>query len=534
MRRHQTTRAAATELRHQIELLVRPGRRSLVPGPLEDRLRQETGNGSGRIGKDLVTGPARLRQVTEAASGDPAERLLISVNQEGGRLDALDWAGVGQLPGNMALGAAGEEGLAELAGRAVGGQLRAVGLTWNLAPVCDLAGWPSSLAVGTRSFGDGPELVGRLAAGFVRGLQAAGVAATAKHFPGLGGVVEDPHHTVPVVEELVPGALLPFRAAVEAGVAAVMVGSHTVRVIDDRPALASPAMIRLLRDGLGFTGVIVSENLSIPAVNEPLGGLAQAAVAAVAAGVDAVMLDSEISRGGQPYPALVRAVARRAEVVEALVEAVGSSLISRRQVADAAGRVRALHDRFGLVSGAEPTTRLEWAEANTRAEAAAGRIGEASVTIVRGAHHLPLPADPGAPVVTVRVPDCGERKADSARHGPDLLPAVLAERHPTIIQRQPGGDLVPAGAATAVVYGYDTRDSLEAASGAAREAARLSGRGLRVVQVALGDVDDLAGSPADVLVAAFSPHRASLAAVADVLLGRGRPRGVLPFRGPLW
>ncbi|MGW4758512.1 glycoside hydrolase family 3 N-terminal domain-containing protein [Streptomyces chartreusis] len=514
-------------LRDQVELLVRPGRECLVPGAGEALLREETGSGSGRIGKDAVTSAAGMRAVTRAASGDAVPLpLLVSVNQEGGRLNAFDWPQVAQLPGSMALGAAGAEDLAEHAGAVTGGQLRAVGVTWNLAPVCDLAAWPSRSAVGTRAFGSDPDQVSRLVGAFVRGLQGAGVAATAKHFPGLGGVAVDPHHAAPVVDDLADGALAPFRAAVRAGVACVMVGSHTVRAIEDRPALASPRVISVLRDDLGFDGLVVSENLSIPAVHEPLGGLAHAAVAAVAAGVDLVMLDSEISRGHRPHPRRVAAVHRRGEVVQVLVDAVESGLIDRRRVAQAAARVLAVHRGFGIT----PTTRLPgWTTANEAAHQVAGRVAEASVAVVRGAHLLPLAA--GARVAAVRVPDTGERRADSARHAPDLLPALLGAGY-RLLPVPAGGD-VPGDVETVVVYGYDTRTAAGDRSLAAAEAARLTQQH-QVVQVALGDPDDLADSPADVLIAAWSPHQASAEAISRVLSGQLRARGTVPVQGAAW
>ncbi|MFF4408511.1 glycoside hydrolase family 3 N-terminal domain-containing protein [Streptomyces sp. NPDC001407] len=522
----RTTHKGAVALRAEVELLVRPGQQSLTPGGAEALLREETGAGSGRIGKNRVTSAARLRSVTRAASGTAFPALVVSVNQEGGRLNALDWPEVVQLPGSMALGAAGDGTLAERAGAAIGGQLRAAGVTWNLAPVCDLAAWPSQSAVGTRAFGSGPEQVARLVGAFVRGLQAAGVAATAKHFPGLGGVSVDPHLAAPVVDELPDGALLPFRAAVRAGAACVMVGSQKVRSIEDRPALASPKTIAVLREELGFDGVVVSENLSIPAVHEPLGGLPPAAVAAVAAGVDLVMLDSEVSRGRQTHREQVAAVRCRSAVVQALVDAVESGLIGRRRVAEAAERVLALHGRFGI----SPSTVLPgWAEANTVAGEVADRIARESVTVVRGARHLPLVLAPGTALAAVRVPDVGQRRADSARHAPDLLPPLLSAGYPVI--PLPTGGEVPDGVGAVVVYGYDTRTGHR--SGAAAEAARLARRH-PVAQIAFGDVDDLAGSPADVLIAAYSPHHASAAAVAAVLSGHLRARGTVPVEGATW
>ncbi len=520
---------ADAALRDQIDLLVRPSTQSLVPGAAETLLREETGTGSGRIGKDTVTSAAGLRSVTRAASGQAFPALLVSVNQEGGRLNAIDWPDTVQLPGSMALGAAGEEVLAEQAGTAIGGQLRAAGLTWNLAPVCDLAGWPAEPAIGTRSFGSDPVQVAVLAGAFVRGLQSAGVAATAKHFPGLGGTAADPHHEAPVIDELPSGALAPFSAAVRAGVACVMVGSHTVRAVEDRPALASRRMITLLREDLGFDGVVVTENLSIPAVHEPLGGLAHAAVAAVAAGADVVMLDSEISRGRQPHQQRAAAIRTRREVAGALASAVQAGLISRDRVAEAAARVLALHCRFGIA----PRTPLPgWDEASTAAHETAIRIAAESVAAVRGADLLPLVRAPGTTLAAVRVPDSGQRRADSARHAPDLLPGLLGAWFP--VHPVPPGRCLPPGTGPVVVYGYDTHAGSGHRSGAATEAARLKQQQRVVAQVAFGDPDDLAGSPADVLIAAFSPHQASAEVVARVLSGRLRARGTVPARGASW
>jgi beta-N-acetylhexosaminidase len=521
--------AGDAALREQIDLLVRPGRQSLAPGAAEARLQEETGTGSGRIGKDTVTSVAVLRSVTRAASRQVSPALLVSVNQEGGRLNAVDWPEAVQLPGAMALGAAGDEALAGQAGAAIGRQLRAVGLTWNLAPVCDLAGWPSESAVGTRAFGSDPGQVAVLAAAFVRGLQGAGVAATAKHFPGLRGTGADPHHEAPAVDALPAGALAPFQAAVRAGVACVMAGSHTVRAVEDRPAFASPQMIALLRDDLGFDGVVVTENLSIPAVCGPLGGLAPAAVAAVAAGADLVMLDSEISRGRQPHHQRAAAVKARREVTAALARAVEDGVISRERVAESAARVLALHRRFGIA----PDTPLpEWAEADTTARETATRVAEDSVTVVRGAGLLPLTLEPGTTLAAVRVPDTGHRRADSARHAPDLLPGLLSAWFP--VQPVPGSGSPPPGTGPVLVYSYDTRVGTGRPSGAAALAARLRQQQRVVAQVAFGDPDDLAGSPADVLIAAFSPHQASAEAVARVLSGSLRAHAILPVAEAAW
>ncbi|HEV8403342.1 MAG TPA: glycoside hydrolase family 3 N-terminal domain-containing protein, partial [Candidatus Limnocylindrales bacterium] len=131
-------------------------------------------------------------------AGGPVLPLLVAADQEAGQLMALGEATTG-FAGNMALGAVGDEDLAERVGTAIGREARAMGVNVVYAPVLDLASEPGNAALGIRSFGDDPAAVGRLGAAMIRGLQAAGVAATVKHFPGLGAVDRDTHHELAVV-----------------------------------------------------------------------------------------------------------------------------------------------------------------------------------------------------------------------------------------------------------------------------------------------------------------------------------------------
>ncbi len=125
--------------------------------------------------------------------------LLIAADHEGGQLLGAGPATT-PFPGNMALGAADDTDLSEAVGRAMGRELRALGITVDYAPVCDLATHPDNPSLGIRAFGDDPARVGELAAAMVRGLQAEGVAAAAKHFPGKGDAVVDPHYELPVLD----------------------------------------------------------------------------------------------------------------------------------------------------------------------------------------------------------------------------------------------------------------------------------------------------------------------------------------------
>ncbi len=243
-----------------------------------------------------VVDPAQVRRLTAAIQeARPAEAppLLVAADQETGQLVGLG-DGTTQFAGAMALGAAGDEDLAERVARATARELRALGVNVNYAPVCDLATDPANPALGIRSFGDDPEAVGRLAAATVRGLQAGGVAATVKHFPGAGDTAADPHHGLPRVDrteaELAARELVPFRAALAAGARLVMTGHVALPGPDvDLPASLSPAILRdLLRRRLGFDGVTVSDALDMKALAQ---GSAQIvdAIAALRAGEDVLL-----------------------------------------------------------------------------------------------------------------------------------------------------------------------------------------------------------------------------------------------------
>ena len=211
------------------------------------------------------------------------------------------WSGLGhettRFPGAMALGAADDVALTEAVGRATGDELRALGITVCYAPVCDLAITPGNVSLGTRAFGSDPAHVGRHAAALTRGLQAGGVAATAKHFPGFGAVDVDPHHRLGVVEApvevLEARELAPFRAAFGAGAAMVMSGHVALPAITgDRalPATVSRQVMHgLLRRQLGFQGVSITDAMDMKALAQGSAGIVDSLVA-LRAGVDLLLL----------------------------------------------------------------------------------------------------------------------------------------------------------------------------------------------------------------------------------------------------
>ncbi len=246
-----------------------------------------------------VASPAQLRALTgalqAAAPANSPGPLLIAADQEGGQLNALG-DGPTAFAGAMALGAAADEDLAERVGAATARELRALGVNVDYAPVCDLATNPHNPALGIRCFGDDPHAVGRLAAATVRGLQSEGVAATVKHFPGLGDAAVDTHHALAVVnasrEQLERRELVPFRAAIAAGARLAMAGHLAVPALTGEPLLPaslSPQALRgVLRDELGFTGLTITDALDMAGVSAGAGDTDPIS-AALAAGEDLLL-----------------------------------------------------------------------------------------------------------------------------------------------------------------------------------------------------------------------------------------------------
>jgi beta-N-acetylhexosaminidase len=242
-----------------------------------------------------VVDPAQLAALSATLRSAAAQEPIIAIDEEGGDVTRLAHLTGSPYPGNAALGAVDDVDLTRAVYHALGADLAAVGINVDLAPSVDVNTAAGNPVIGTRSFGASTGLVARHAAAAVTGLQSAGVAACAKHFPGHGSTRDDTHHVLATIDGDV--ALLrerdlpPFAAAIEAGVAAIMPGHLRVPgLTGDLPATQSAAALRdLLRGELGFTGVIISDALEMRAVSG-CHGIAEAAVRALAAGVDLLCL----------------------------------------------------------------------------------------------------------------------------------------------------------------------------------------------------------------------------------------------------
>ena len=248
-----------------------------------------------------VRSPDQVRALTDTLQARAPEGLpfLIAADQEGGQFQALG-EGPTQFPGAMALGATRDEALAERVGRAVGIELAAMGVNVCYAPVADVVATRDNPALGIRGFGSEAAAVAGLVAATVRGLRSAGVAATAKHFPGKGRCAIDTHHALGFVDcdraRLDAVELAPFRAAIADGLDLVMSGHFAVPALTGSnlvPAtLAGEVMTQLLRSELGFEGVAITDALDMKALDQGPNQVLDV-LAALRAGVDLLLLAAD-------------------------------------------------------------------------------------------------------------------------------------------------------------------------------------------------------------------------------------------------
>ncbi len=292
---------------------------------------------------------------------------------------------------NMAIGAAGREDDAFEAGRITGREARAIGIMMAFSPTSDVNNNPANPVINTRSFGEDPRAVAMLAGAFVRGLQSEGVVATAKHFPGHGDTDTDSHLALPVVTSnrarLDSVELRPFKAAIAAGVGAIMTAHIALPALGQpsTPATLVPEVIGgLLRDSLGFDGMIVTDALTMEGVGEGY-GVGESAVLAVKAGADVLLKPGDI-------PAAIRAV----------VAAVESGEIPADRIAASARRTLEMKARLGLHDNRYVNLdRLRHVVGAPEHLEVAQGIAERAITLLRDANDLvPVSRDGRVAVVT--------------------------------------------------------------------------------------------------------------------------------------
>jgi beta-N-acetylhexosaminidase len=366
-----------------------------------------------------VVDPGQLRALTsaiQAARRPGTPPVLVAADQEGGQLIGLGDQTT-QFGGALALGATGDEELAQRVAAATARELRALGVNVDYAPVCDVANNPANPALGIRSFGDDPVAVGRMAAATVRGLQGEGVAATAKHFPGAGDTAADPHHELPLLprtqEQLEARELIPFKAAFEAGAKMVMTGHFA---LPDQPGglptSLSPAVVReLLRGRLHFAGVTVSDALDMHALAQGAGQVVDA-IAALRAGEDVLLATAD-------EPALAR-------LEEGLPLAEQRGLLDSDE--DVAARRRLDELRQWLGRHEQPPLEMV---GSAEHQALAAELARRSITLVRNDDGLlPLKLSSQARVIVIQTLPADLTPADTSSTVRPTLASALRRLHP--------------------------------------------------------------------------------------------------------
>jgi beta-N-acetylhexosaminidase len=270
--------------------------------------------------------------------------LWVAVDQEGGRVARLrrpftEW------PPMAVLGRSGDVALAGRFAAALAAELRAVGVTLDYAPVLDIHTNPANPIIGDRALAADADMVAALGAGVIRGLEDNGIAACGKHFPGHGDTSVDSHLDLPLVEHP-PDRIrrvecVPFREAIRQKVAFIMTAHILIPSLDDqRPATLSSRIVGgMLRDELGYEGVILSDDLEMKAIARDL-SVGEAAVQAIAAGCDGVLICRAVTDDRS------RDIEVQAKALEALVYAVEDGRLPVKRVEDALTRLRRAKERF--------------------------------------------------------------------------------------------------------------------------------------------------------------------------------------------
>jgi len=461
--------------------------------------------------RDAAQVAALSAGLQQAAGGQsPHLPLLIGTDQEGGIVSRL--AGVTTVfPGQMAAGATRDPALISAQDQATGAGMRALGINLDYAPVADVNVDPANPVIGIRSFGSRPALVADLTAAAVAGFHQAGEATVAKHFPGHGDTDVDSHTGLPVIHHTLRQWWAidapPFQAAIRAGVDEIMIGHIKVPALDDsgQPASLSRKVVTgLLRDRLGYQGVVVTDSLQMAGVlqgHTP----AQVAVQAVQAGCDQLLMPGD---PGVAYHAVLRAV-RRGRISLAQLDASVARVVSLKVARGLLGEPAVSPSAVAGLENTPPQRDLSQQLANR------------SITVV--ANRSQRPSGPGGkdrllPLRSKRVYVAGPAAAGlTAALQPDLAAS--------------GGRIV-AGPADAQVIVAATQDAVS--DPAQQQLVHgLVATGTPVVVLATGlpyDLGLFAGMRA--AVASYSGSAVSLSAAAAVLTGRLRPVGQLPVGIP--
>ncbi len=438
---------------------------------------------------------------------------FIAIDQEGGLVVRLK-SGVSVLPGMMALGATRSRTLAYLSGRAIGADLRSLGISMNFAPVLDVNSNPANPVIGTRSLGERPELVAELGRWFVRGEDEAGIISVAKHFPGHGDTQLDSHYATPSLDldldRLRKLELVPFAQAIDFGLSAIMTAHIALPKVSESPnipaTLSTRVLTGILRNELRFDGLVITDGLEMRGIVEGE-GIGRAAVKAMLAGADMVMV--------------LWSQRDREDVFSALKTAYLSGELTRERVDASLVRILRVKHKANLFV---PMSDMSPAAQRVLHDSVAEEIAERSITLVRDKNMMPL-YGPGKRTKVLYLGPEGQLAQSFMSDMIELMPSLPSREQR---QKQAIDAIARSVEATVIVAAAQNRYHVEIIR-QVREALPA----LPMVFVSLGSPYYLTMLPnVDAYLCAYGDLPSSQRALAKVLHGERGTVGRLPVTIP--
>lgn len=446
--------------------------------------------------------------------------------------NGIDLGGATVFPSEMAYGATNDTALTYTEGRVTALEGRALGIHINFSPVLDVNNNPANPVINTRSYGEDPHEVARLGAAFIRGLQEHGMIATAKHFPGHGDTETNSHLALPIVNvsraRLDTVELVPFRAAIKAGVGAVMTFHGSMPALDSSGApgtLSSNVVTGLLRKQLGFNGLVISDAMDMKGVTDKYGAT-EAIKRAVAAGVDVLIQPLDVPGA-----------------IDAVVNGVSEGRYTETRVSESARRILAMKRQLNLDRNRYANLdSLRAIVGDSMHVALAQQAADRSITVVRDSLHI-LPLDLTAStrllsITIARRTDLGASEAFNAALGkrsPSMRSEFVMSDDPAVNYPRLAG--MADSADVTIVSSYVGQSwnvtSVDAPKAFADWIGRITASGRRVIVVAFGNpylLSQIPGVPE--YVVAWDGAPASQQSAARVLMGVTPASGHLPITIP--
>jgi beta-N-acetylhexosaminidase len=451
-------------------------------------------------------------QRTAIASGSPG--LFIAIDQEGGRVARLtEDKGFTEFPSAMAIGATADPQNAYGMASAMAAEMRAVGINVDFAPDLDINNNPANPVIGTRSFSSDPNTVASFGIAFARGLQENGILAFGKHFPGHGDTATDSHIALPLVPHdrvrLDQIELVPFKAAITANFAGIMSAHVTFPAIDPNPGmpatLSRPVLTGLLRDALGFQGLIATDSLEMGALAENGYPPSVCATLAFAAGADLLLFNRDHVMHKQAFANLV--------------QAVKAGNVPQGQLDSAVRRILDAKEKFGILNPlavAKPSRGVE-SIATIEHQALALELARKAITVLKDDSSL-LPFKPAEPLLVI--------ETTAARGLGSLLEARTLE-----IKNDPDADTIitALGMASEECKVIVTTTDTGFYAGQVKLVTELLAKNLNIIIVSVRTPYDISFLPrVPTALAAYGGNIPTLQAIADVLMGKVEAVGVLP------